>query len=303
MEIHQIKYFSALCETLNFTRAAERCNVTQPSLTRAIKQLEDELGGPLFHRERANTHLTELGRLMRPHLAQVLSEIEAAKDRANEARKLERSTLTVGVMCTIGPTKLIELIGALRRNYPETNLQLRDAKGCVLQEMLIAGELEAAIFGLPDPLDERLHLMPLFDERFVITMPPGHRFEAFSAIRCDDLQGEAFVSRANCEFHDHVLQVFAQRGIVSSQSYLSEREDWCLAMILAGIGIGFTPEHAAGLQGLQSRPLIEPEFVRTINIATVRGRPYSPAIGAFMREAMAWRARGCPAPGGALRAA
>jgi LysR family transcriptional regulator, hydrogen peroxide-inducible genes activator len=71
MEMHQIRYFLALCEELNFTKAAERCNVAQPSLTRAIKLLEDEFGGALINRERTNTHLTELGRMMRPHLAEV----------------------------------------------------------------------------------------------------------------------------------------------------------------------------------------------------------------------------------------
>ena len=74
MEMHQVRYFVALCETLNFTRAAEKCNVTQPSLTRAIKLLEEELGGPLFNRERNQTHLTELGRLMEPHLREVLDQ-------------------------------------------------------------------------------------------------------------------------------------------------------------------------------------------------------------------------------------
>ena len=74
MEMHQIRYFLAVCETLNFTRAAEACNVSQPSLTRAIKGLEDELGGPLFRRERNNTHLTGLGEMMRPHLTQVMQQ-------------------------------------------------------------------------------------------------------------------------------------------------------------------------------------------------------------------------------------
>ena len=68
MELHQVRYFLAVCRTLNFTRAAEDCNVAQPSLTRAIQKLEEEFGGLLFHRERANTHLTELGRAMQPLL-------------------------------------------------------------------------------------------------------------------------------------------------------------------------------------------------------------------------------------------
>src|SRR5262245_47825542 len=71
MELHEIRYFLALCDTLNFTRAAEQCNVSQPALTRAIQHLEGKLGGPLVHRERANTHLTELGRIMRPYFQQI----------------------------------------------------------------------------------------------------------------------------------------------------------------------------------------------------------------------------------------
>src|ERR1041385_7569275 len=89
VEMHQIRYFLAVCETLNFTRAAEACHVSQPSLTRAIKALEDEFGGPLFRRERNNTHLTGLGEMMRPHLSQVLIETDAAKERAKSFARLD----------------------------------------------------------------------------------------------------------------------------------------------------------------------------------------------------------------------
>jgi LysR family hydrogen peroxide-inducible transcriptional activator len=97
VEMHQIRYFLAVCETLNFTRAAEACNVSQPSLTRAIKGLEDELGGPLFRRERNNTHLTGLGEMMRPHLSQVLIETDAAKERAKSFAKLDDVELKLGI--------------------------------------------------------------------------------------------------------------------------------------------------------------------------------------------------------------
>src|SRR3990167_2734595 len=89
VEMHQIRYFLAVCETLNFPRAAEACHVSQPSLTRAVKGLEDELGGPLFRRERNNTHLTGLGEMMRPHLMQVLIETDAAKERARSFARLD----------------------------------------------------------------------------------------------------------------------------------------------------------------------------------------------------------------------
>src|SRR5436309_12589735 len=93
MEMHQIRYFLAVCDELNFTRAAEKCHVAQPSLTRAIKLLEDELGGALFHRERANTHLSELGRMVRPYLEQVHGQAQEAKRQALEFTRLRHTVL------------------------------------------------------------------------------------------------------------------------------------------------------------------------------------------------------------------
>src|SRR5215475_16047347 len=81
MEMHQVRYFLAVAQELNFSRAAEKCNVTQPSLSRAIQQLEGELGGPLFHRERHLTHLTELGQMVRPHLETVYNAVKHVRDR------------------------------------------------------------------------------------------------------------------------------------------------------------------------------------------------------------------------------
>src|SRR5262249_26510587 len=101
MEMHQIRYFLALCEELNFTRAAKRCNVSQPSLTRAIRMLEEELGGPLFHRERSNTHLSELGRIVKPYLEQVGREAEEALRQAQDFVRLKQTSLRLGLMCTI----------------------------------------------------------------------------------------------------------------------------------------------------------------------------------------------------------
>ena len=104
MEMNQVRYFLAVAEALNFTRAAERCNVAQPSLTRAIKLLEYEFGGDLFYRERANTRLTELGRMVRPHLAETYERSQLAKREAANFGKQKRIKLSLGVMCTIAPS-------------------------------------------------------------------------------------------------------------------------------------------------------------------------------------------------------
>src|SRR5262245_34522600 len=124
MEMHQVRYFLAVVDELNFTKAADKCHVAQPSLTRAIKLLEDELGGPLFHRERANTHLSELGRMVHAHLLQVHDEAQRAKQVARDFKKLQKVTLRLGVMCTIAPSQLTALIGSIGARYPSVELDL-----------------------------------------------------------------------------------------------------------------------------------------------------------------------------------
>ena len=112
MELHQIRYFLALGETLNFTKAAEVCHITQPALTRAIRNMEEELGGLLFSRERNNTHLTELGRLIEPHLAEIMARAGEAKQTAARFIKLEKAQLSLGVMCTISPLQFVSFLVA-----------------------------------------------------------------------------------------------------------------------------------------------------------------------------------------------
>ena len=169
MEVHQVRYFLALCEELNFTRAAERSNVAQPSLTRAIKQLEEELGGALFHRERANTHLTELGRMLKPYLEQVCSRAEDAKREAQEFVRLQKTPLRLGLMCTIAPTYLLDLVSEVRTRHPGIELQIIDAAAAQLQERLITGGIDVAIYALPElATDERLHHLALYREQFKI---------------------------------------------------------------------------------------------------------------------------------------
>lgn len=287
MEMHQVRYFLAVAETLNFTRAAERCNVTQPALTRAIKNLEDEFGGPLFHRERANTHLTELGRTMLPHMTEVLAQSEAAKTRAKQFAKLDRTPLSVGIMCTLGPQKLMGFMRAFRDANSGVDIALRDAKGQLLQEMLAAGELDVAIYGLPEGVDaERFHAIKLFDERFMIGFPEGHRFEGKRKIALKDMQGERYLSRSNCEYADHIRALYNANGVEILRPYRSERDDWIQSMVVAGLGVTTIPEYAVTVSGLRTRPLCDPGVERTIHLVTVRGRPHSPAVGAFLRAAV-----------------
>jgi LysR family transcriptional regulator, hydrogen peroxide-inducible genes activator len=288
VEMHQIRYFLAVCETLNFTRAAESCHVSQPSLTRAIKGLEDELGGPLFRRERNNTHLTGLGETMRPHLAQVLVETDTAKERARNFSRLEDVELKLGMMCTIGPRRFVPFLQAFRERHPKVRLVVKDGSNQELQNSLAQGELDVAVYGQPGPIDDRFHARRLYDERFVIGVGPGHPFDQQNVVCALDLDGQHYINRLQCEFFDHARELFRERGAKTVIVFRSDRDDWVQSMVLAGLGFTFIPEYAVTMPGLRIRPLIDPEITRTIQVVTVRGRPHVPAIGAFVREVLAF---------------
>jgi DNA-binding transcriptional LysR family regulator len=288
MEMHQIRYFLAVCETLNFTRAAETCNVSQPSLTRAIKGLEDELGGPLFRRERNNTHLTGLGEMMRPHLTQVLIETDAAKERAKSFARLDDVELKLGMMCTIGPRRFVPFLQSFRERHPKVRLLVQDGSNVQLQERLAQGEIDVAVYGQPEEMDERFHASRLYDERFVIGVGPGHPFDKQNAVRCRDLHDQAYLNRTQCEYFGHAGKVFRANGAKTRIVFRSDRDDWVQSMALAGLGFTFIPEFAVTVPGLRVRPLIEPEIVRTIQVVTVRGRPHVPVVAAFVREILAF---------------
>jgi len=282
--MHQIRYFLALCEDLNFTRAAERCNVAQPSLTRAIRLMEEELGGPLINRERANTHLTELGRMMRPHLADVYAQAQLARSEAQKMKKAKRLTLRLGIMCTIAPAPLLALMEGLGRRHPDLDLEVIDATARDLEERLKRDDLEVAIYCRPDHPDDRLHYHTLFRERMMVVLAPNHPLAAHNPIRFQDLHNQRYLNRINCEFNEGLA--WEQCGVTWPAVFRSERDDWILEMCAAGRGFGFLPEFCIRHPGVVSRPIVDPEFWRHVNIVTVRGRQHSPAVGALVREAM-----------------
>lgn len=281
MEMHQVRYFVALSETLNFTKAAEHCGVAQPTLTKSIQKLEDELGGPLFSRERGLTHLTDLGRRMRSHLEAVFNASEAARLEARSFRNLEKGSLRLGAMCTIGPARLISFLKRFHRDIPSVSLSIHDAPGKDLIPKLMEGELDAAIIGLPH-FPERIDRIALYREKYVVAFAPGHRFEQLETVPLIELNAEDYLNRVNCEYPDH----FAALGIDDPANvnvcYETEKEDWIQAMILAGLGCSVMPEFLPMMPGIATRPLTEPEISREISLVTVSGRRYSPALTTFV---------------------
>ncbi|HKD30118.1 MAG TPA: LysR family transcriptional regulator [Xanthobacteraceae bacterium] len=287
MEIHQVRYFLAVAETLNFTCASEKCNVTQPSLSRAIKLLEEELGGPPFHRDREFTHLTDLGQLLHPHLQSVYDHTKRAKQLSLDF--FHRLPLKLGIMSTISPDEIVDLITNLRTRHPDVDLKLCDASAEELRARLLTGDLEAVIYALPgaEPDDrDRIHSIPLFRERMVLAVHRGHRLANEPEFPVREMNGEHYIHRMNCEFAGYADEILQQKGVTCTPAYWSERDDWTLAMVAAGLGFAFMPANSVKHSGVVGLPIVEPEFWRDVHLVYVKGRPHSPSAGSLVREAM-----------------
>ena len=287
MEMQLVRYFLAVAQHLNFSRAAEACNITQPSLSRAIQQLEDEFGGRLFPRHKKSTHLTDLGRLVRPHLETIDGAAIKAKQLSNDVRHLNKVPLKLGIMSTISPLEIVDLIAALKGQHDGLELRLCDASAKDLRGRLMDGALEVAIYALPgEGVDERTHALPLFDEQMVIAVHHEHRLAKQGFFPVKDLNGEPYIRRKNCEFAGFADNILREKGVNCTPTYWSERDDWTLAMVAAGLGFAFMPANSVKHTGVTALPVVEPEFWRRVNLVTVNDRPHSPGVGALVHEAM-----------------
>lgn len=285
MEARKIRYFLTTCETLNFSRAAEQCEVSVPTLTKAIHKLEKDLGGQLFRRERQMTHLTDLGRLMQQHFSVAQEALDAARNDAERYRSLSDVKLKMGIFSSMGAKQLTAYLRTLRAAAPNLELVLWESHCEELHEALLAGEIDVAIVSTTDN-GERLRATPLYKEPFYIAFGAGHRFEKMKTVPLKELIGEPYVKRLHCEFPANLVKL---GGSISYSDlrvrYVTEREDWVQTMVAAGLGCTVMPRFLPMVDGVLTRPLTDPEVSRQISMVTVMGRPHSQPVAIAIKSA------------------
>src|SRR4051812_48434824 len=192
MELHQLRYFVAIAETGNFTRAAERSNVSQPSLSQQILKLESEVGHKLFHRLGRKAVLTEAGVAFLERARRILFEVENAAKELSDHPSLGRR-LTVGAVQTVMPYLVTPLIAALRESHPNLLIDAREDFRSNLVRAVVEGDLDLAIVPLPVK-EHRLSVEPLLSEPLLLVVGKKHPIASRSEISINDLAEETFVS-------------------------------------------------------------------------------------------------------------
>ncbi len=266
MEFYQIRYFLAVKQKGNFTKAAQHVHVSQPSLTQAIKKLEDELGGALFIRDRAGSQLTALGRLMAPKLEQIYEQMHSTRLEAMRFSELDKIPLRIGIMHTIGSQILAKALVAFQMNNPDTELEIYVQSDIQLFKKLDAGDLDLLISSPERPVASGFELKLLYDERYYFTFSEDHEFNQFKTIGLDDLKGQVYLDRLSCEFRNDLTQICSQQNIALDAVYRSDSEQWILELVRLGKGVALMPEYTLpeDKTGLGVRQLLHPKLMRKV---------------------------------------
>ena len=192
MELHQLRYFVAIAETGNFTRAAERSHITQPSLSQQILNLEREVGHKLFHRLGRKAVLTEAGTTFLERARKILFEVENATKELKDHPALDRR-ITVGAVPTVAPYLVAPLVARCRETHPNLLIHVREDFRSNLSRAVVEGELDLAVVTLPVK-DHRLSIEPLMSEPLLLVVNKGHPLTGRSEITANDLAEETFVT-------------------------------------------------------------------------------------------------------------
>jgi DNA-binding transcriptional LysR family regulator len=281
MEMHQVRYFLAVAQLLNFTRAAEECNVTQPSLTRAIKQLEAELGGDLFRRERPAAQLTELGQRMHPLLKQCFDAAAGARSLASSFKSGEVGALRIALTHSIDLALLIPHLDQIKRQFNRLEFRFLRGSNREVGDFLKKGEAELGIAAEIDETWDRLDVWPLFTERFELVVGDGHRLAGRNSIELDDLRSEQLLSRTFCEHSRRIAASLREHGIEHGHEISSERD--LIELVEADIGVAMVPHTSPLPEKLTRTAVAGLDARRTVSLYGVAGRQRTAVANAVMR--------------------
>ena len=285
----QLQYVVAVAETLGFHKAAERCHVSQPTLSAQVKQLEDVLGVRLFERDRRRVLLTAAGAVVVAHARRVLVEIDDMIAAAKQLIEPCSGTFRIGVIPTIAPYLLPDVVPAVRARYPKLQLVFREEKTDAVVADLREGRLDAGLLALEADIGEWASGR-IADDPFVVALPEGHRLARKKRVAASDLDDEnvLLLDEGHC-FRAQALSVCDRAGAKESQLRATSLSTLA-QMVSSGSGITLLPQIAVAVENrrgqLEVRPFTSPAPHRTIALIW---RPHSPFAETFRDLAEVFR--------------
>jgi DNA-binding transcriptional LysR family regulator len=284
MEMHQIRYFLAVAQTLNFTRAAEQCNVSQPALTRAIQQLEDELAGPLLRREGKLSHLTDLGQRMLPLMQQCYQSALSAKSLATSMKKGAAASLSLALSQTVDLDLMVAPLVELQRAFPGLQLVLWRGNAEAVAERLKKGEADLAISGPLHQDWDRLNTWTLFQDPLAMVVHRSHPLGTRNAVEARDVKDIPILLNPDCEYAEHTSQHLGQLDIEIGRGHQIRSQHDLITLLEGNLGIGILPRSTSSRhEALRQIPIAGLDLNREVFLHGVAGRQRSAVAEALIK--------------------
>ena len=283
MEIHQLRYVCAIADTGNFSRAAERCRIAQPSLSQQVLKLEEDLGVKLFDRLGRSVRLTEAGRAFISHARSILHQMEAARTSVADKNAEVGGSVAVGVIPTVAPYLMPSYTASFAKKYPDAKLRIIEETTSVLVDGLRDLSIDVAILALPLRHKE-LELFPIRTEPLFAVLQRDHPRALARSLALKDLRGESFVMlRDGHCFRDLSINTCTHARVTPNIVFESGQFSSLLGMVAAGVGVSLVPEMAIDRNaGCRYVRLSDAKATRTIVAAVVRGRSFNRVQRAFL---------------------
>ena len=285
MELHQLRYFIAVARLRNFSRAADRCHVSQPSLSQQIMKLEDELGERLFERTKRKVELTPVGELFLEHAVHVTDEIELARDAVRDVRTLVRGRVIFGALPTIAPYYLPARLRTFAERFPGIEVVVNEDTTAKLAQAVLDKEIDLALVSLP--INGRgLLVEKLFDEELLVVMPTNHRLATKAKLSLRDMKDERFIlmHESHC-LSGQALHFCHGQGMAPNINFRSAQIETILAFVGSGHGVSIVPamsQREAPFPGIRYKSFRGRGPRRDIGILCRLDRPLSRAAHALV---------------------
>jgi LysR family transcriptional regulator, hydrogen peroxide-inducible genes activator len=254
MQLRELQYIVAIAQEKSFVRAAGRCFVSQPALSIAVKNIEEELGVSLFERSKAQVTITPIGQKIVAQAQRVLNETQVLKDLAQGGRDPLNGVLRLGAIYTVAPYLLPQLIAGLHIRAPAMPIEIEENFTHNLEELLKGGQIDCALIALPFSLPG-LVVDELYEEPFFVVVPASHPWAQRSSVEANELPNEhcILMSVGNC-FRNHVLQSCPELNDPSTNLSRSNSLETVRNMVASGLGVSVMP--AGALAGAYQTDLV-----------------------------------------------
>jgi LysR family transcriptional regulator, hydrogen peroxide-inducible genes activator len=293
MKLSALRYLVAFADEGSFSKAADRCQISQPTLSVSLQNLEAELGVTLIERLKGHVTLTEVGHQVVAQVRRALDEVRRVEQVAQMGRDPLHGDFRLGVIHTIGPYLLPELIASLRRVAPDLTLYIEESMTALLADYLKYGTVDAAIVALPFDVPG-IETRALYDEAFEVVVPQGHRWAKRKRIASEEVRGDdVLVLKAGNCFREQVLDACPDISHAEGSLHQGHSIETIRCMVASGYGISVLP--AAALTGpyrsemVAAIPFEEPTPARRVALAWRRGFSRPQAIEAIVAAVASMR--------------